>query len=242
VGPLTGDAERARAMLAGWDGNLLPESPEALLYAYARREITRSIVAAAIGAETCALLFSERNPAYARVLAAWLANVVYRLDDEFRDRDPNGRPWTAVLQDALAVAWRSAVAALGDDPAAWRWDARHGLASRHPLSPAFPGEGTRLDPPHVPAGGDADTLQAAAYGWSGANDFTITTLSVYRQVVDFSTGEGSYVIPGGASGDPASPHFADQCEVWRTHHRIPMFRERAAVEANGHLATTLGPA
>jgi penicillin G amidase len=32
----------------------------------------------------------------------------------------------------------------------------------------------------------------------------------------------SYVIPGGASGDPASQHFADQLAEWAAHRRIPM--------------------
>lgn len=129
----------------------------------------------------------------------------------------------------------------GPDPAEWRWDTNHVLASKHALSGAFPGTNGSLDPPRVPAGGDSDTVQAAGYGWSGKNDFAITVLSVYRQVVDFATGEGSFIVPGGASGDPGSPHFADQLEQWRTHQRVPMHLTREAVEADGVLETTLTP-
>jgi penicillin G amidase len=51
----------------------------------------------------------------------------------------------------------------------------------------------------------------------------VLSLSVYRQVVDLADPESaSYVIPGGASGDPASPHFADQLTEWAGHRRIPM--------------------
>ena len=32
----------------------------------------------------------------------------------------------------------------------------------------------------------------------------------------------TWVIPGGASGDPESPHFADQLPEWAEHRRIPM--------------------
>jgi penicillin amidase len=32
----------------------------------------------------------------------------------------------------------------------------------------------------------------------------------------------SFVIPGGASGDPASPHYADQLARWAAHQRIPV--------------------
>jgi penicillin amidase len=72
-------------------------------------------------------------------------------------------------------------------------------------------------------GGDADTIQAAGYGWQAGAPFTVASLSVYRQVVDLADGgSASYVIPGGASGDPASPHFADQLAQWAAHRRIPM--------------------
>jgi penicillin amidase len=72
-------------------------------------------------------------------------------------------------------------------------------------------------------GGDADTVQAAGYRWRADSPFTVTSLSVYRQVVDLgSPSTASYVIPGGASGDPDSPHFADQLAEWSAHRRIPM--------------------
>jgi len=78
----------------------------------------------------------------------------------------------------------------------------------------------------VPMGGDADTIQAAGYGWRQGSPFTVTSLSVYRQVVDLADPDSaSYVIPGGSSGDPASPHFADQLARWAQHQRIAMTRQ-----------------
>ena len=55
-------------------------------------------------------------------------------------------------------------------------------------------------------GGDADTIQAAGFGWRPGTPFTVLSLSVYRQVVDLADpAAASFVIPGGSSGDPASP-------------------------------------
>ena len=72
-------------------------------------------------------------------------------------------------------------------------------------------------------GGDADTIQAAGYAWQAGSPFTVTSLSVYRQVVDLADpGSASFVIPGGASGDPDSAHYGDQFERWAAHQRIPM--------------------
>jgi penicillin amidase len=96
----------------------------------------------------------------------------------------------------------------------------HQAVRVHPL------DGTGLDVgpfPGTPMGGDADTIQAAGYGWRVGSPFTVLSLSVYRQVVDLADPDSaSYVIPGGSSGDPASPHFADQLAEWAEHRRIPM--------------------
>jgi penicillin amidase len=120
----------------------------------------------------------------------------------------------AAVPAALAAGWAAAVAAAGPDAVRWRWGDVHRAVQVHPLAGTFGS---------VPMGGDADTVQAAGYGWRPGSPFTVTGLSVYRQVVDLAApGEASFVIPGGASGDPASPHFADQLARWGVHQRIPM--------------------
>jgi penicillin amidase len=121
----------------------------------------------------------------------------------------------ASVPGALGAAWASAVQAGGPDPRRWRWGDAHRAVRVHPLAGLFP--------PGVPMGGDADTIQAAGYGWRQGSPFTVTSLSVYRQVVDLAEpASASFVIPGGASGDPASAHFADQLALWADHRRIGM--------------------
>ncbi|MGD9935098.1 MAG: penicillin acylase family protein, partial [Dehalococcoidia bacterium] len=208
-----------------------------------RRAITTAALAPIIGQETCRWLMDEMSPGAGRVLSHWLSNIVYRLESEFATNAPSGRPWSDVLPGALEQAWADAVAHSGSDPVRWRWDKNHGLASKHALSSAFPELDGALDPPRVPAGGDADTLQAAAYGWSGKSDFVMTTLPVYRQVVDFADPDhGSFVIPGGVSGLPGTAHYSDQLEHWRTHTRVPMRYRGDDVEANAAHTLTLRPA
>jgi len=242
TGPLTGPAERAREMLTSWDATLRPDRGEGLLYAYFRRAITKAVLAPVIGDATCRWLMDEKSPGAGRVLAHWLSNIVYRLETTYAANDPSGRPWSEVLPGALERAWMDAAAHSGEDPSAWRWGSGHGLASKHALSPAFPDLEGALDPPTAPAGGDADTLQAAAYGWSGKSDFVMTTLPVYRQVVNFAEPDhGSFVIPGGVSGLPGTAHYADQVEHWRTHTRVPMQYGWADVEANAEHTLTLRP-
>jgi penicillin amidase len=225
-GPLEGAAERARATLAGWDGDLRGDAAEPLLYAYFRRHVMRELFSPILGADTWVWLTTDRYPGLGRVASGLLAEVTAHLDEGIQP--PGGRAWEEVLNAALGAAWDAAAAIGGQDPAAWRWDASHMTGSRHPLSALFPDAG--LDPPRLPIGGDGDTLQAAAYGISGKNDFVLSATSVYRQVVDFADPDrASYVIPGGASGDPGSPHFADQAMLWQRHERIPMLRDENAL-------------
>ena len=91
----------------------------------------------------------------------------------------------AAVPGALPSAWAAAVQAGGPDPAQWRWGDVHQAVRVHPLGAADGGPGRLAG---TPMGGDADTLQAAGYGWRAGTPFTVASLSVYRQVVDLADG------------------------------------------------------
>ncbi|MCA9822238.1 MAG: penicillin acylase family protein, partial [Dehalococcoidia bacterium] len=241
-GEFTGDAEKARAMLAGWDGNLLPGSAPALLYAYFRRHVTRAVFEPVVGRETYEEMTSGTSPALARLLSTYAGTLAAQLGTAFAERDPNGMPWTETLPAICAEAWGSASERYGDDSSRWRWDADHGTGSKHPLSWEFPEQAALLDPPRAMVGGDGDCLQCAGYAWSGASDFVITGLSVYRQAVDYTAPErGTYIVPAGVSGLPGTPHYSDQLEHWRVHERVPAWMTEADVKANAAHTLELKP-
>ena len=240
-GPFEGDAERARALLAGWDGDLLPESGAALLYAYVRRFVARALFQPVVGESVWRWLMSGEPPALGRMVGQWLAHVIAGLAVG-SPRTPDGRLWNDVLPDALAEAWQAATRKAGPDSASWRWADHHGTNAKHTLAVAFPELAETLNPPRAFVGGDSDTLQCAGYGWSGRADFDITALSVYRQCVELSDiAHGSFVVPAGVSGLPATAHYADQLDLWRTHARIPMRYAEADVAAAARQTLTLGP-
>ncbi|MFN8616460.1 MAG: penicillin acylase family protein [Dehalococcoidia bacterium] len=234
-GPFTGDAERARTMLAVFDGDLQPGRPEPLLYAFFRRALMRELFAPVAGEATWDWLTTDPNPGLGRIAGGLIAEYVAHLEDGIEP--PAGRSWPEVLAAALERGWAQATAFAEADPATWRWGDRHATGSKHPLSAVFPD--ANLDPPRVPIGGDGDTLKNATYGLSGKNDFVLASVSVYRQVIDFAhPDDASYIVPGGASGDPRSPHFADQLGRWANCERIPMHRlpEQAREAAASELA------
>jgi penicillin G amidase len=220
LGPLADpDAEAARAMLAGFDGDLAADSAAALLYGCFLRALAEALYRPVVGAETWAWMTSAVLAPTRSMIARWLGNDTWELlggpsgdlGDPARTAERRERVLSA-LPRALAAAWPLAVRAGGPDPGQWRWGDVHHAVPVHPLAGAFPG---------AAMGGDSDTIAAAAYGWRPDRPFTVTNLSVYRQVTDLADpASASFVIPGGASGDPASPHFADQLARWAVHERI----------------------
>jgi penicillin G amidase len=242
-------AESARRLLAEFDGNLAADSAAALLYGCFIRALAETLYRPVLGPRTWAWIASGPLPPTMSMIRRWLGSDTWELlgapVPPVAEEDPAGVTATAraerrqrvlaALPAALSLAWATAVQAGGRDPRQWRWGAAHRAARVHPLALAShdatagaPAVGTgppAVGPfPAVPMGGDADTIQAAGYGWRLGSPFTVTSLSVYRQVVDLAAPESaSYVIPGGSSGDPGSPHFADQLPEWAAGRRVPMF-------------------
>jgi penicillin G amidase len=214
------DAEAARGMLAGFDGDLAAGSGAALLYGCFLRALAEALYRPLLGAATWSWMASAVLAPTRSMIARWLGNDTWELLGGPTGADVSGlsaerrERVLSALPGALAAAWPLAVRAGGADPGQWRWGDVHQAIAVHPLAGALPG---------VPMGGDSDTIQASAYGWRTDRPFTVTNLSVYRQVTDLADpAAASFVIPGGASGDPASPHFADQLARWAVHERIPV--------------------
>lgn len=213
------DAESARTLLAGFDGDLGLESGPALLYACFLRALAEALYRPLLGAQTWAWMTSGTLAPTLSMIRRWLGNDTWEL---LGGPVPPGAGQSAASRQrvldavpgALTAAWAAAVSAGGPDPGRWRWGQVHRAERAHPLGGQFPG---------AAMGGDADTVQAAGYGWRQGSPFTVTSLSVYRQVAGLAVpGSAGYVIPGGASGDPASPHFSDQLPLWASHQLIPM--------------------
>jgi penicillin amidase len=229
LGPLDGDSERARAMLAGWDGDLAVGSGPALLFGCFQRALADALYRPLLGSASWEWVASGVLAPTISMVRRWLAGDTWELLGG-PVRNPSdgsrGQRVLAAVPGALAAAWSAAVDQGGTDPALWRWGDVHQAVRVHPLAgtPEDAGTPDRAGAlAGVPMGGDADTVQAAGYGWRLGSPFTVTSLSVYRQVVDLADpGTASFVIPGGSSGDPGSPHFADQLAEWVRHRRIPM--------------------
>ena len=95
-----------------------------------------------------------------------------------------------------------------------------------------------LDPPPVGIGGDADCVNAGVADVGLGVEHT----SVARYVFDVGDWDNSaWVVPLGASGHAASPHYADQAGAWGEVRLVPMVYSWALVEATAETRQTLQP-
>ncbi|MDE2717939.1 MAG: penicillin acylase family protein [Chloroflexota bacterium] len=144
----------------------------------------------------------------------------------------------------MAEALGSAVAPLkdriGNDMSEWTWGKIHQTNRPHWLSNAY-SWAKELEGPAMPLGGDGDTPLAASY--SHADPFGISGSSVARYIYDLSDWDNSrWIVPFGASGHPASPHFADQSTTWADVEFIPMTYSWDKIEGSAETSQTLSPA
>ena len=243
-GPYQGVAEQARAMLAGWDGDLAADSGPALLYACFKLRGMEHVFRPILGEDAWTWALTGGNDQGPATLLRWW----YYLGEALRTSDgaagtPDGRAWDDVLPGILEAAWARASELGGTDASAWRWDSVHRTEAQHTLSVAFPDLASALDPAPIAVGGDHDTLQVSGWRAAPGTDFRLSNLSVYRQVVDFAApSEASWVIPGGASAIPGTAHAGDQQEAWRVNERVPMHIETAAAVAAAVSTLELRPA
>jgi penicillin amidase len=92
-----------------------------------------------------------------------------------------------------------------------------------PLMPDLPMEDPRASLPHFPRPGDQFDVDAANPGLD-TNDWTHGSGPVFRMVIALGPDgvRGQNILPGGQSGFPNNPHFADQAELWLANQTIPM--------------------
>jgi penicillin amidase len=146
------------------------------------------------------------------------------------DTDDNGAARDRLVTNALEEAIRELDSQFGENPTEWRWGRMHQILLRHPLATAMPPLDELLSlGPRESSGGD-DTVNRGAF--SPEEGYFQHTVSSYRQIIDLSDFDNSLsVITTGNSGNPASPHYRDQFEMWLGCDYHPMLFSRAAIES-----------
>jgi penicillin amidase len=156
----------------------------------------------------------------------WTLPALLRADDTAL---LGGWQWRDVFQAALVAAAGS----IGGS-----WGEVHQPVFTHPLSASM--AAPWLDPPSLPIGGDGDTVMAV--GLVPAAGPAGTYGALCRYVFDVGDWENSrWAVFGGASGHPASAHYADQTVPWSACQMVPMRYEWAGIAAHAETVQVLEP-
>jgi penicillin amidase len=149
------------------------------------------------------------------------SRIVRRLIEQ-----PEGwfeRGWKAEMLDALSEVVRDLRAHHGPDASGWRWGDVRPLTLEHPL-----GQVKALAPVFsrgpFPLAGDGNTVLQAA----GSSPMVVPSLRAVIAVGDWESAR--FVLPGGQSGNPFSPHYDDQLPLWQGGEGIPIAWSLEALE------------
>jgi penicillin amidase len=213
---------RAARRLRAWDRRMDADGADAALFAAWRSALARRVAAHP------ALAPLHASHGLDPVFAPWLS-VTARvadalsalLDAAWLGIDGAGEAWSALgeVVDGLGDAADHDRAEPDRTGAAPVWGDTHRVLGLHVLLDV-PGAVVPCVP-SLPLGGDTDTVRCTA-SVPGISDVCVRG-SVARWVWDLADRDASrWGVPFGASGDPRSPHFADQLAAWADAETVPV--------------------
>ena len=238
IEPPDEDCAQALELLRQWDCKIERDQVQPSIYAKVRAALTRRITEYLLG-DSAAEVWAgiAGGDAHLRLIRLEMTRDLERGSTELLPPDVD---WNTALTAALKEAVAELKEQLGDDMAQWQWGRLHCTRPRHPLAAVLPQLGDQLDPPSLPVHGDGDTPLAGSYEFG--NSFAVTGLSVNRYIHDPSDWRKSrWIVPLGASGHPASPHYADQAQLWADVKFIPQLWDWEEIATSAETIQQLTP-
>ncbi|MEZ4501129.1 MAG: penicillin acylase family protein [Dehalococcoidia bacterium] len=223
------EARAMQDLLRGWGASMDVDSAAAAVYWRTAEHLAASTVRAYYG--QVAGIPSTSAADEARTL-------LQELEAGRTTMLPAGQSWPHAIEAALVAAAETLRERQGPDASKWRWGAEHHMGYHHNLG-RDPELAKVLNIPDVEVPGDGNTPFATQMAWGPTADHGVT----YRQVLDLrDLNAARIVIPPGNSGQPGSPHYADNIERWRNVEYHPLFIEWTDIEANAEGELRLTPA
>jgi penicillin amidase len=232
---------QALDLLRPWDGILAADSPAAAIFELFLAEMAARVTRTRAPRSYRWALGESFSPLATQ--NAFGARRSGHLSHVLRAQPPGWFPhsWPGEIAAALAAVVRRLQQDHGSNPAGWAWGTIRPLRLVHPFGLRKPLDRIfNLGP--IPCGGDCDTPSQAAVRPLDptANPPFIASL---RMVADTGAWENSrWVLPGGQSGNPLSPHYDDQLPLWQRGEGIPIPWSEDAVRVATRATLHLKPA
>jgi penicillin amidase len=239
VPALDADTARALELLRGWSGELSAGSSAASVYALFLGELCQRICR--VKAPNSWSIASGGGVSRLSPGTCWnarRASFVARLILE----QPPGYfgSWPREMAEVLGAVVRRLRHDFGADERRWAWGEIRPLPLRHLL-----GQHALLGPIFnrgpLPGYGDGTTVNQAGFEfWEPLRHSTVT--AHVRSVMDVGNWSASrFVLLGGQSGNPCSPHYDDLVPFWLRGEGVPIHWEDAAVAAHSVHTLRLTP-
>lgn len=225
--PTSPSGKAGLAMLNHWDGSMLADRAEPLIWNAWVRRLALDLLRPKLGNLTDAYLATQR-PRLARLLA--------------------GEGHWCEPQKCSEIASRSFDAALNElsrsygPMSEWKWGKAHLASFTHDIFSHLPLIGRRLVvAPQT--GGDATTVNSGQTSLWSKTPFLQDYGPRYRQIIDLAEPDQSlFMIAPGVSGNPASHWFSHFVPVWATGGYIKVSGSPSAVAKRGVGRLVLLPA
>ena len=234
------DLRFALNLLRVWDGDMRAGIVAPTIYTGWLVHFSQLAVRQAVGPDVAARLFRSSPPETFQInpfLELALDLALQWLQEGPPDWVHDVRP---LLLPALRKTMRLLRRRYGKDPQRWLWGKLHQIKNEHPLArvPVL-GRSWRTGP--IPAGGDGFTVnQAQTTPHFPPREVEI--IASCRMILDVGAWDNSLAaLPGGESGNPASPYYADGLTDWRGGRYHPMLFSRARVTEATKAILVLAP-
>jgi penicillin amidase len=239
--PVNGASARAaQEMLRSWDGVLAADSAAAAVFELFVADMCVRLARARAPNSDQWALGEGFHPLVTS--NAFGSRRVGQLVTLLRER-PKGWlacPWEEEVSAALGAAVDRLRNAYGPEVEHWGWGHIRPLTLIHPFGQRKPFDRVyNLGP--VPCGGDSNTVPQA--GVSPLEPLhNPSFIASLRMVVDVGAWDNSrWILPGGQSGNPFSPHYADQLPLWHRGEGIPIPWSEDLVEKAARTTLRLVP-
>lgn len=198
-------------LLKYWNNVMESESQPALLF----NEFYRRLLFNTFHDEMGDTLYSAFVKLTAIPIRAMQSLLPYKSSDWWNNKYTSDSAETrdAVLRQSFIDAVDSLYNRTGKAPAALFWKNFHYVQFSHPFGSVFP-LNHYFNPQHFHVPGNATTVNKSEFDFASPG-YQVTVMPSFRRIVDLTNIQTSYsIVPAGQSGQPASPFYYDQFNLW----------------------------
>lgn len=217
-----------------WDGSYTLSNREALLYHRWMYFLFREVFGDELGSDGLKALMNTHL--FKRLIARLVNHPEWIWWDNIQT-EGHTETHSELVNRSFTQALGSLQRDFGPDANQWTWEKAHTLEFEHPM-----GEVRALrsffNVGPFPVHGSREVINNMSFPYDSTGYYRVSAGPSTRRVIDFSDIENSMsILPTGQSGNPFSPHYDDQAEMYidGAFRKMMMNKEEIIEKASGHL-------